>query len=107
MKLLKLAKNKYFLTVIGIIVWLLFFDKNDVFTQWDLIQKCKKVSAQCAMCKEAAASSLKNDPSSMARSLNSGILYLMAVPYILLAFIFRKQIGNVWKKLRGKGNHAS
>lgn len=50
------------------------------------------LEAQCAMCKEAAETSLKNDPKSMARSLNSGILYLMAVPYLMIAFIFRKQI---------------
>lgn len=48
--------------------------------------------SQCAMCKEAAETSLKNDPRSMARSLNSGILYLMAVPYLAILFIFRKQI---------------
>jgi hypothetical protein len=46
MKLLKFFKNKYFLTVIGIIVWLLCFDKNDVFTQWDLIQKCNKLQKE-------------------------------------------------------------
>lgn len=54
------------------------------------------------MCKQAAASSMKNDPSSMARSLNSGILYLMAVPYIMLCVIFRKQIFSLWKKLRNR-----
>ncbi|MCU0361031.1 MAG: hypothetical protein MUF75_10000 [Bacteroidia bacterium] len=59
-------------------------------------------SAQCAMCKEAAESSLKNDPKSMARSLNSGILYLMAVPYLMILFIFRKQIVNLWKSKFGK-----
>lgn len=46
MFLLKILKNKYFLTCIGIFVWLLFFDKNDVFTQWDLIQKCKKLEKE-------------------------------------------------------------
>jgi hypothetical protein len=61
-----------------------------------------EMMAQCAMCKEAAASSLKNDPTGMARSLNSGILYLMAVPYLLLAFIFRKQIVSLYRKLKGK-----
>jgi hypothetical protein len=61
-----------------------------------------EMMAQCAMCKEAAASSLKNDPTGMARSLNSGILYLMAVPYLLLAFIFRKQIASLYRKLKGK-----
>jgi hypothetical protein len=58
--------------------------------------------AQCAMCKQAAASSLENDPRSMARSLNSGILYLMAVPYIMLAFIFRKQLKAVFLHLKAK-----
>lgn len=58
--------------------------------------------AQCAMCKQAAASSLENDPRSMARSLNSGILYLMAVPYVMLAFIFRKQLKAVFLHLKAK-----
>ena len=40
---MKLLKNKYFLTLIGLAVWLTFFDKNDVFTQYDLIQKCHKL----------------------------------------------------------------
>jgi hypothetical protein len=50
------------------------------------------LSAQCAMCKQAAETSLKSNPNSIARGLNSGILYLMAVPYLLIAFIFRKRI---------------
>ncbi len=43
MVILKLIKNKYFLTTIGIIVWLLFFDKNDVFSQAELITKLNKL----------------------------------------------------------------
>jgi len=46
MFLLKIARNKYFLTVMAIIVWLLFFDKNDVFTQYELIQKCRKLEKE-------------------------------------------------------------
>lgn len=45
MLLLKLIKNKYFLTTIGIIVWLLFFDKNDVFSQAELITKLNKLKS--------------------------------------------------------------
>lgn len=56
------------------------------------------MDAQCAMCKQAAETSLKSNPNSMARSLNSGILYLMAVPYLMLCFIFRKQIVQLWRK---------
>lgn len=58
------------------------------------------VMGQCAMCKQAASSSMANDPNSMAKNLNTGILYLMAVPYILIAFIFRKQIVALWRNWR-------
>lgn len=45
MFLLKLIKNKYFLTITALIVWLLFFDKNDVFTQHETIAKLNKLKA--------------------------------------------------------------
>ena len=62
------------------------------------------LAAQCAMCKQAAESSLKSNPNSIARSLNAGILYLMAVPYLLIMFIFRKQIAQIWKSKFGKAS---
>ncbi len=43
MFLIKILKNKYFLTLIALVAWLLFFDKNDVFTQYELIEKCRKL----------------------------------------------------------------
>ncbi len=46
MLIIKILKNKYFLVVIGLIVWLLYFDKNDVFTQFELITKCNKLNAE-------------------------------------------------------------
>ena len=45
MKFLKLIKNKYLLTTIGIVVWLLFFDKNDVFSQAELSGKLNELKA--------------------------------------------------------------
>jgi hypothetical protein len=60
------------------------------------------VMGQCAMCKQAASSSLDKDPTSLAKNLNTGILYLMAVPYILIAFIFRKQLVSLYRNWRGK-----
>lgn len=48
MKFLKFIKNKYLLTSVGIVVWLLFFDKNDVFSQMDLISKLNKLKADRA-----------------------------------------------------------
>lgn len=46
MFLLKIIKNKYFIVVTALIVWLFFFDKNDVYTQIDLIKKCNKLKAE-------------------------------------------------------------
>ncbi|MGE0567755.1 MAG: septum formation initiator family protein [Bacteroidia bacterium] len=39
MILLKLIKNKYFLTVVALLTWLFFFDKNDFYTQYETIKK--------------------------------------------------------------------
>lgn len=63
--------------------------------------------AQCAMCKQAAASTLEKNPNSLARSLNSGILYLMAVPYLMLMFIFRKQLKTLFLKIKHKLQHKT
>lgn len=57
--------------------------------------------AQCAMCKAAVESS-QGQKNSVAAGINKGILYLMAIPYLLLMFIFRKQVFALWNKLRGK-----
>ncbi len=46
MLLLKILKNKYLLTIVGIFVWLVFFDKNDFFTQYELIQKREKLNKE-------------------------------------------------------------
>jgi len=44
------------------------------------------VSAQCVMCKAVAEDSA--DDGGLGAGLNRGILYLMAVPYILLSALF-------------------
>lgn len=62
--------------------------------------------AQCAMCKASVESS-QGQKNSVAGGINQGILYLMAVPYVLLAFIFRKQLVALWKHVRGKDTSAS
>ena len=46
MFVLNILKNKYFLVIIALVVWLLYFDKNDVFTQFDLIDKCNKLKTE-------------------------------------------------------------
>ncbi|MEN9521921.1 MAG: hypothetical protein RL065_298 [Bacteroidota bacterium] len=61
-------KNKIFLIALFIIVATLFVTE---------------VNAQCAMCGEAARTSLK-EGNTTAASLNSGIFYLLMGPYLLL-----------------------
>ena len=46
MIIIRIFKNKFFLVIIALIIWLLYFDKNDVFTQLDLIKKCNKLNAE-------------------------------------------------------------
>lgn len=40
-KILPYIKNKYLLTLIGLAVWVVFFDKNDLKTQLELRHKVK------------------------------------------------------------------
>ena len=43
------------------------------------------INAQCAMCRAVLESSGEN---TLAEGINDGIVYLMAVPYILVGFLF-------------------
>ena len=60
-------------------------------------------SAQCAMCRASAESGNSNGQH-VAGGLNNAILYLMAIPYILLLLFFRKKIWTFLKELRGLWN---
>ena len=48
--------------------------------------------AQCSMCRKIATDG--NNTKTVGASLNMGILYLLAIPYVLVGFFFRKQIFN-------------
>lgn len=52
--------------------------------------------AQCAMCKAVAEDAAEDAPS----SINTGILYIMVIPYIILFFAFRKKIFGLLRELR-------
>ena len=39
----KIASNKYVLAVVIFVVWISFFDRNDLFTQWDRKQELNKL----------------------------------------------------------------
>lgn len=62
--------------------------------------------AQCSQCKLLAEQSgnpaddkLLGD--SGGNNINSAILYIMAVPYIILTFLFRKQLKRLFKRTFG------
>jgi len=54
---------------------------------------------QCAMCKAVVESADAGTLDRTGTGLNSGILYLMAIPYLLLFFLFRKKIITLFKQL--------
>lgn len=53
---------------------------------------------QCAMCKANVESNLDEEVS-FGRTINTGILMLMIMPYIILFFLFRKKIKSAFNAL--------
>ena len=49
-----------------------------------IVSTSEVATAQCVMCKAVGEQSAKLD--GLGRGLNAGILFLMAIPYILLSF---------------------
>ncbi len=41
-------KNKYLLTIAGFTVWMLFFDKNDILSQFERFNKLRELKANTA-----------------------------------------------------------
>jgi heme/copper-type cytochrome/quinol oxidase subunit 2 len=46
-----------------------------------------EVSAQCAMCKAVLESNMQTGEEAVGKGINQGIIYIMFVPYILLAVV--------------------
>jgi hypothetical protein len=58
-----------------------------------LISFSQGIFAQgCSQCKMLAEQNAGLDEDSFGSNINGGILYLMIIPYLLLMFLFRKQI---------------
>lgn len=45
-RLLNLLKNKYFIASIAFVVWMVFFDRNDLTSQYDYRQKVQKLEEE-------------------------------------------------------------
>lgn len=54
----------------------------------------------CSQCRMMSEQSAELGEDSFTSNINIGILYLMAVPYLLLMFLFRKRIIGFFKGLR-------
>jgi cell division protein FtsB len=45
-RLIELFRNKYFLSVIAFVVWMLFFDKNDIIAQYEFKSQVNKLQEE-------------------------------------------------------------
>lgn len=45
-RLVYLVKNKFFLVSVAFVVWMIFFDKNDLFSQYQYHQQVKKLKQE-------------------------------------------------------------
>ncbi len=57
--------------------------------------------SQCSMCRAVAQSGTEDEAKKVGRGLNNGILYLLAMPYILGGVAFF-----IWRKNRSKNTAA-
>lgn len=58
--------------------------------------------AQCAMCRSTLENNFSNGNAGIAAGINTGILYLLAMPYLaamVLAYLWYKSTRNARKKL--------
>ena len=55
-------------------------------------------SAQCRMCNAVAEAQAEEDGS----SINTGIIYIMVMPYIILFIVFRKNIFGLLRSLKNR-----
>ena len=56
----------------------------------------------CSQCKLLAEQGSGLEEASFGSNINSGILFLMAIPYLILMFLFREQVKNIFSKLFSK-----
>tara|TARA_B100001057_G_C22419029_1_gene782781 strand:+ start:363 stop:602 length:240 start_codon:yes stop_codon:yes gene_type:complete len=66
-----------------------------------MIYELDFISQGCSTCRAQIINSSKDD-FTIGNGLNVGILFLMIIPYIILFFLFRKQIVNFYKTLKSK-----
>ncbi len=58
----------------------------------------------CSQCKLLAEQGSGLEEASFGSNINIGILFLMIIPYLILMFLFREQVKNIFAKLFYKKN---
>ncbi len=58
--IVNLLLNKYVLSITLFLVWISFFDRNDIFTQWDRKQELNKLQESAAYYENGIAETQKN-----------------------------------------------
>jgi len=69
-RLLELLRNKYFLSVLAFVVWMLFFDKNDVVAQYEYRSQVNKLQEEKDFYVKEIAK-VKNDLNELNTDLNT------------------------------------
>lgn len=73
-----------------VVLFVAILATNDVFAQG------------CSQCRLMAEQGSELDEGSFGSNINTGILYLMIAPYLLIMFLFRKRIFNFFRSLAKK-----
>ena len=64
-----------------------------------IIFQLQSFAQGCSTCRAQIINSTKDDLT-IGNGLNTGILFLMIIPYIILFFLFRKHIFNIYKSFK-------
>jgi hypothetical protein len=70
-----------------------------------IIMGLVEASAQCAMCRSTLENNFSNGDGGIAAGINTGILYLLAMPYLaimILAYFWYRSSRNARKELSDK-----
>jgi len=70
-----------------------------------LLVALQHVSAQCAMCRSTLENNFSNGNPGIGAGINTGILYLLAMPYLavgVIGYLWYKSSKNAQKQLSGR-----
>jgi hypothetical protein len=67
-----------------------------------LLVQSELLAQGCSQCKLLSEQGSELDENSFGSKINTGILYLMIIPYLLLMFLFRKRIFAFLRTLKRK-----